>query len=121
MASIHRSVQDTTTTFPVPGTADRDVEFIFDAPNLSPSTRRDDRPYLCYTVNPVSAAAVNLVIELNGSEIVNETFTSSMKRTLVEIFDRSLLVANDNELRVFVPLAGSMSVSDLIVTYTSTS
>lgn len=119
MASIHRSIQDNTTSFPVPGTGDRDVEFVFDAPNLSASTRRDDRPYLSYTANPASNAAVNLVIELNGTAIVDETFTSSMKRTLVEIFDRSLLVANDNELRVFVPTAGSMSVSDLIVTYTS--
>ena len=120
MATIHRSIQDGTTSVPVPGTGDRDVEFVFDAPRLSASTSRDDRPFLSYTVNPLSNAEANLVVSINGTEIVNETFTSTMKRTLVEIFDRSALVANDNDLRVLVPSPGSLSISDLIVGYTST-
>ena len=120
MATIHRSIQDSTQAVPVPGTGDRDVEFVFDAPRLSPSTSRDDRPFLSYTVNPLSDAAANLVVSINGDEIVNETFTSSMKRTLVEIFDRSVLDSNDNDLRVLVPTPGSLSISDLIVGYTST-
>ncbi|NPD06070.1 hypothetical protein HN031_15425 [Nocardioides sp. zg-1308] len=119
MPTIHRSIQDSTAAIPVPGTGDRDVEFVFDAPRLSASTSRDDRPFLSYTVNPLSNAEANLVVSINGTEIVNETFTSSPKRTLVEIFDRSVLDGTDNDLRVLVPSPGSLSVSDLIVGYTS--
>lgn len=120
MPTTHRSVQDTTTTLPQPN-GDRDFELEFDAPGLSSTTSTHARPYLSYRVNPGDDSGVRLVIELNGSSVVDQTIDTTVSRTFNEIFDHGILRANDNELRVLVPddERGTASVSDFVVVYTS--
>ena len=121
MPSSHRSIQDSTTTLPL-SDGDRDFEQEFDAPGLSSSTSTHTRPYLSYRVNPGDDSGVRVVMELNGTEIVDQTIDTTVSRTFNEIFDHGILQANGNELRVFVPdnEPGTVSVSDLVVVYTAT-
>ncbi|MFC7496180.1 MULTISPECIES: hypothetical protein [unclassified Nocardioides] len=120
MPSNHRSIQDSATTLPLAG-GDRDFEVEFDAPDLSGTTSTHARPYLSYRANPGSNAGVRLMIELNGTEIVDQTLSTTASRTLTEIFEHGVLREDDNELRVFVPNnePGSVTISDLVVTYSA--
>jgi len=120
MPTSHRSIQDSTTTLPQTN-GDRDFEQEFDAPGLSTTTSTHARPYLSYRVNPADDSGVRVVIELNGAEIVDQTIDTTVSRTFNEIFDHGILKVNDNELRVFVPddEPGSVTVSDLVMVYTS--
>jgi hypothetical protein len=118
--SSHRSIQDSTTTLPA-SNGDRDFEQAFDAPGLSSTTSTHARPYLSYRVNPGDDSGVRVVMELNGTEIVNQTIDTTVSRTFNEIFDHGILQASGNELRVFVPNdePGTVQVQDLVMVYTS--
>ena len=118
MTTNHRSLQDSSTVLPT-SSGDRDFEIDFDAPGLSTTTSTHARPYLSYRVNPGSDAGVHVVMELNDTEIVDQTIDTTVSRQFDEIFDHGLLKANDNTLRVFVPNnePGSVTVSDIIVVY----
>lgn len=120
MPTSHRSIQDSSTTLPQ-SNGDRDFEQDFDAPNLSTTTSTHARPYLSYRVNPGDDSGVRVIMELNGTEIVDQTIDTTVSRAFDEIFDHGLLKASGNTLRVFVPNdePGSVVVSDLIMVYTS--
>jgi len=122
MSSNHRSLQDGTTTLPT-SSGDRDFEITFDVPGLSSSTFVHTRPYLSYRVAPVGSSGTRLVMELNGTEIVDLSYNTTVNRTMTEIFDHGVLRAGTggvNTLRVFVPddEPGSAQICELIVTYT---
>ena len=72
-------------------------------------------------MNPGSDAGVRVQIELNGTEIVDQTIDTTVSRTFNEIFDHGVLVGTDNKLRIFVPNnePGSVTVSDLVMVYTA--
>ena len=57
---------------------------------------------------------------MNGTTIVGQSLSGSVSRTFNQVFEHGLLEESANELRIFVPAdkPGSVTVSDLIVTYT---
>lgn len=122
MSSNHRSLQDGTITLPT-SSGDRDFEINFDVPGLSGSTSTHTRPYLSYRVAPLGSSGTHLVMELNGTEIVDLSYNTTVNRTMTEIFEHGVLKAGTggvNKLRVFVPddEPGAAQVCELIVTYT---
>lgn len=120
MPSSHRSIQGSSTTLPQ-SNGDRDIDHEFDAPGLSSSTSVHARPYLSYRVNPGDDSGVKVIIEVNDTEVVNQTIDTTVSRQFDQIFDHGVLEASGNKLRVFVPddEPGSVVVSDLVVVYTS--
>jgi hypothetical protein len=116
MPTNHRSIQDSDTSLPQ-SNGDRDFTQEFTAPGLNQNTR----PFLSYRVNPASDTAVRLQMELNGTEIVDQTLQSTVSRQLNEIFDHGVLVEGNNVLRVFVPNTdpGRVTVSDIILFYSA--
>jgi hypothetical protein len=120
MTSKHRSLQDSSTTLPT-SNGDRDFEIDFNAPSLTTNDAVHGRPYVSYRANPNGSAGVRLQMELNGTEIVDQTLSTDASRNLVEIFDHGILRNQNNTLRVFVPNdePGSITVSDVVVVYTA--
>ena len=121
MTTNHRSLQTSSITLPT-SSGDRDFEIDFDTPNLSTTTSTHARPFLSYRVNPGSDAGVHVLVELNGTEIVDQTIDTTVSRQFDEIFDHGVLrsgTGGANTLRVFVPNnePGSVTVSDLIMVY----
>jgi len=112
MPTSYRDILDSTTPLPA-SNGDRDVTLDFSAPGLIGGTR----PYVSYRVTP--SGPVELLIELNGTLIVHDTFQSGTSRVMNEIFPEGVLRTSGNELRVFVPddESGSLTFSDVIVTY----
>ncbi len=119
-SSRHRSLQTSSITLPT-SSGDRDFEIEFDAPGLSPTDVTHARPYLSFRVNPEGNTAVRVIAELNTEEIFTQTLGTDASRQMSEIFDHGVLTENGNELRFFVPNddPGTVTVSDVIVTYTA--
>ena len=113
MATRHLSIQDSTTHLPQ-SNGDVDYEQVFTAPELN----LDTRPFLSYRVTP-SGPPVTLQIDLNGTQIVSETFQTTQSRVLNEIFDLNILLAQGNNTLVVRRQAGpgSFAISDLIMMY----
>lgn len=112
MATRHLSIQDSTTHLPE-SNGNIDYEQVFTAPELN----LDTRPFLSYRVTP-SGPPVTLQIDLNGTQIVNETFQSTQSRVLNEIFDTNVLLEGENTLVVRRQAGpGSVAISELIMMY----
>lgn len=120
MPSTHRVIHSAETTLPRHN-GDRDITAEFDAPDISWQTTAQTRPYLCYRVHPEDSERVHLVMRLNGEVVVDQTLADRFSRSYHQVIEHGLLNGVDNELRVLVPSdePGSVTVSDILVVYTS--
>jgi hypothetical protein len=111
MPTNHVSIQDSKSI--LPNGIDNDFTKTFDAPGLNTATR----PYLSYRVLPVGGA-VTLQMDLNGDNVVDETFQTGVARTLNEIVDNGIALETGNQLVVRRQAGpGTLEVQDFIFTY----
>jgi hypothetical protein len=105
-------IQDTDVTL---GEAD-DVQFDFDAPNLTASTSSSNRPMLLLKLNP-HADDARLEVVLNNNVILAQTFSAGPIRSLNEVLTHGQLLPTGNRLIVGNRLTGDFTVSDLAVMF----
>jgi hypothetical protein len=105
-------IQDGSVTLPK---ANGDIDHDF--PNFS-ATAVDtgSRSILAFRVNPTGTAT--LQVTLNGTDILTQTFDTEPQRSWHEVVESNLLLASNNTLTVTRSAGpGSISVSDLFITY----
>ena len=111
-------IQDTVQ--PLPDNGDIDHTFpTFSAPNLTTTPGNADRPVLSYKVNPQSDDA-RVEIELNGTVVYTETYSSGPVRTVTEVLSNGQVLASGNTLTVTNRGTGDLDLSDLIIQYKAT-
>ena len=106
--SSYTVIQDTDVTL---GEAD-DVQFDFDAPDLTTSTSNADRPMLVFKLNPHDDDA-RLEIVLNNTRIYLQTFSAGPIRSLNEVVGHGQLLPAANRMIVGNRLTGAFTISDL--------
>ena len=84
-----------------------DVQFVFDAPNLTVSTSNSNRPMLLLKLNP-HADDARLEVVLNNNLIYGQTFSA---------LTHGQLLPAGNTLNVANRLTGDFTVSDLTVMF----
>ena len=110
--SSYTVIQDTDVTL---GEAD-DVQFDFDAPNVTTSTSNANRPMLVFKLNPHDDDA-RLEIVLNNTRIYLQTFSAGPIRSLTEVFAHAQLLPTANRMIVGNRLTGEFTISDLAVVF----
>jgi hypothetical protein len=111
-------IQDTVQALPDNGDIDHTFP-TFSAPNLTTSPGNPDRPVLSYKVNPQSDDA-RVEIELNGTVVYTETYSSGPVRTVTEVLSNGQVLASGNTLTVTNRGAGELDISDLMIQYKAT-
>lgn len=108
-------VQDTPQSLPDNGDIDHTFP-TFGAPNLVANPGNPDRPVLSYKVNPFSDDA-RVEIDLNGTIVYTETYSSGPVRTVTEVLSNGQVLAAGNTLTVTNRGAGDLDISDLMIHY----
>jgi hypothetical protein len=104
-------IQQGTVTLPKP---DGDIDV--NLPNFSaPAVAADRRSILSYVVNP--AGDVTLELKLNGMIVSTETFNTEAKRVLQAVVNSNILQSANNTLIMKATGAGSVSFSDVVLTF----
>jgi hypothetical protein len=111
-------IQDTVQPLPDNGAIDHTFP-TFSAPNLTTTPGNADRPVLSYKVNPQSDDA-RVEIELNGTVVYTETYSSGPVRTVTEVLSNGQVLASGNTLTVTNRGTGDLDLSDLIIQYKAT-
>jgi hypothetical protein len=93
--------------------------FKFDAPDVDAGRKS----VLSFVADPFGDNTVSLEWDLNGTNILTESFNTAEARSLQEIVGAELLQAQDNELEVRVTdtdNSGSIKLDDVFLLYTQT-
>jgi hypothetical protein len=93
--------------------------FTFDAPDVDAGVKS----VLTFVADPFGDNTVSLEWDLNGTNILTESFNTAEARVLQEIVGTDLLQAQDNTLVVRVTDtdgSGSIKLDDVVLLYTQT-
>jgi hypothetical protein len=91
--------------------------FKFDAPDVAAA----HKSVLSFVADPFGDNTVSLEWDLNGTNILTESFNTPQARGLQEIVGANLLKAHGNELKVRVTdtdNSGSIKIDDVVLLYT---
>jgi hypothetical protein len=87
-----------------------------DYPKFGAAGLADGRSILMFRVNPDNTA--ELVVSLNGTNVVTQTFDTEPQRSWHEVIDDGVLKDSDNILTITRNSgSGSLTVSDVVVLY----
>jgi hypothetical protein len=96
---------------------DTDHTIGFDAANV----KADKEAVLVFDVNPGNDDDISVTWTLNGTDILNQGFSSTDARAWQAVVPKNLLKANGNKLTAKLSdtdATGSISFGDLVLTYT---
>jgi hypothetical protein len=91
--------------------------FRFDAPDVDAGRES----VLSFVADPFGDNTVSLEWDLNGTNVLTESFTTAPARALQEIVGKDLLKATGNKLKVRVTdtdNSGSIKIDDVVLLYT---
>jgi hypothetical protein len=91
----------------------------FDAPDVDAG----HKSVLSFVADPFGDNTVSLEWDLNGTNILTESFNTAPARALQEIVGTNLLKAHGNQLKVRVTdtdNSGSIKIDDVVLLYTQT-
>jgi hypothetical protein len=96
---------------------DTDHTIPFDAVDM----KTEKEAVLVFDANPGNDDDISVTWKLNGTEILNQTFTSGEARAWQAVVPKNLLKAKDNKLTATLSdgdATGSINFGDIVLTYT---